>query len=726
MNFHTDIQSHLKSIFGFTTFRPNQEEIIKSLISGKDVFAVMPTGGGKSLCYQLPACVLPGTCVVVSPLISLMKDQVDGARSLGIRAEFFNSSLTNSEKDRVIFSLQNEDLDLLYVAPERFAMENFITLLQNARINFFAIDEAHCISEWGHDFRPDYLVLSQIKEWFPAIPVSAFTATATKKVQDNIIEKLNLENPLIKRASFDRPNLFLQVISKDNFDRQLLGFIKLRQNDPGIVYRMTRENVESTARMLTNHGIKALPYHAGLDNYQRQQNQEAFNKDEVRVIVATIAFGMGIDKSNIRFVVHGDLPKNMESYYQEIGRAGRDGERAHCLLFFKRGDIPRIRYFLDQIENQGEHSLAMKKLNKVIEFASFNICRRRQILNYFDEVYHRENCGSCDVCTQKAETIDATQEAQMVLSAIYRVGERFGAGYIADIVSGANTGRIRQLGHDSLKTYGVGSFKPKQFWRNLIDELLNRNYISQTPGKYPVLTLCEKGRKVLKGNGKFSILRKEEPAFTQVSSTNGEHSPEYNRELFEILRNERKDLAEHLKVPPYIVFSDRTLGEMCTFFPATKDELLLINGVGREKLEKFGDLFLKTINDFLDKNPQIQVIKPQAKEIIRKKKSGKRAKGDSLEVTRQLAALNLSIKEIARKRELKTSTIASHIGDLLSQGEAIDLDLHIDPEKQVSIEKMFLSLQTSKLSVVYEAFKGKVPYDELHIMRGFLIGKGDL
>ncbi len=721
-----DIHSQLKSIFGYTSFRPNQEEIIESLLAGDDVFAVMPTGGGKSLCYQLPACVLPGTCIVISPLISLMKDQVDGARSLGIKAGFLNSSLTGGEKDRVLSSLRNGELDLLYLAPERFAVTDFFSLLQDVRISFFAVDEAHCVSEWGHDFRPDYLVLSQIKKRLPGIPVSAFTATATKKVQDDIIGKLNLESPLVKRASFDRPNLFLQVIPKEDFNRQVLGFIKSRVNDPGIIYRMTRESVESTARMLAGHGITALPYHAGLENYQRQQNQEAFNRDKVRVIVATIAFGMGIDKSNVRFVVHGDLPKNMEAYYQEIGRAGRDGEDAHCLLFFKRGDIPRIRYFIDQIEDRSEHSLALEKLNKIIEYASFNICRRKQILEYFDEVPDKENCAACDVCTEKTETMDATREAQMVLSAIYRTEERFGAGHIADIVSGANTGRIRQLGHDSLKTYGVGSFKPKQFWRNLIDELLNRNYISQTPGKYPVLLLCEKGRELLRGNENFIILKKEEQEFAKGEMRESEDSPAYNRELFEILRRERKELADQLQVPPYIVFSDRTLREMSTFFPTTEDELLLINGVGREKREKFGAVFLKPINEFLENNPRIETARPQVREMVKKRKSGKKAKGDSLEATRELLARNLSIEEIAEMRELKVSTIASHVGDLLSRGEEIDLDKHIAPEKQEKIEEKFRELKTGKLSTVYHAFNGKVPYEELHIMRGFLMGRGDL
>jgi ATP-dependent DNA helicase RecQ len=632
--------------------------------------------------------------------------------------------LTEYEKNQVLSSLFNEELDLLYVAPERFAMTDFISTLHNSRISFFAIDEAHCISEWGHDFRPDYLLLSELKERFPEIPVSAFTATATKRVQDDIIQKLRLETPLVKRASFDRPNLFLEVLPKEDFDRQLAGFIGERKNEPGIIYRMTRESVESTARMLAGRGIRALPYHAGMDNQERGQNQEAFNRDEVQVIVATIAFGMGIDKSNVRFVVHGDLPKNMESYYQEIGRAGRDGEDARCLLFFKRGDIPRIRYFLDQIEDPDDHAMALAKLNKIIEYASFNICRRRQVLDYFDEKYEEENCGTCDICTRTTETVDATREAQMVLSAICRVEERFGAGHIADIVSGANTRRIRELGHDNLKTYGVGSFQPKQFWRNLIDELISGDYIHQTQGKYPLLTLCDKGRELLKGNDNFSMLKKEKSRYMQAEES--EESAPYNRELFEILRKERKDLADRLGVPPYIIFSDRTLREMSVFFPSTSDELLLIHGIGREKREKFGAAFLKPINEFLENNPLIETARPQVNEMVRKKKSAKRSKGDSAEITRQLVLENLSIKEIAEKRELTESTIASHIGELLSQGEDIDLDRYIEPERQEEIKNKFLDLHTGKLGLVYGAFKGRVSYEELKIMRGFLMGRGDL
>ena len=602
-----ELSAALRRVFGFGEFRPNQEGIVRAVLAGRDVFAVMPTGGGKSLCYQLPAHLLPGACVVVSPLISLMKDQVDAAVENGLAAEFFNSSLTGLERSEVMRRLMAGELDLLYVAPERFAMEGFLEQLSRARLCLFAVDEAHCISEWGHDFRPDYLTLSRIVKRFASVPVAAFTATATRRVQDDIIERLALRRPHTVRASFDRPNLFYQVVSKDGLNEQIFSFLRKRPGESGIVYRTTRDNVETTAAYLAQRGVKALPYHAGLGPEVRKANQEAFNRDEAEVVVATIAFGMGIDKSNVRFVLHGDLPKNMESYYQETGRSGRDGEPAHCVLFFGRGDIPKIRYFIDQMEDEAERSIAAGKLNGMVRFATANVCRRRTILKYFGEELEGENCGACDVCAGDVEKVDATTEAQMVLSAIVRTDQRFGAGHVVDVVCGADTQKVRDFNHDRIKTYGVGKGKPKRFWRGIVDNLLAQQCLTLGDGRFPILKVTGAGLDVLFGRRGFEVLKPREPeriARARRGKARGPAEPiEYDEGLFERLREVRRKLAAERDLPPYIVFSDRTLHEMARDLPRTPSQLLAVTGVGDKKLKLYGEQFLAEIRSHAADRP---------------------------------------------------------------------------------------------------------------------------
>ncbi|NTW59675.1 MAG: ATP-dependent DNA helicase RecQ, partial [Nitrospirae bacterium] len=429
----------LRTVFGFESFRPNQEMIVSAILNKRDVFAVMPTGGGKSLCYQLPALLLQGTTIIISPLISLMKDQVDAARANGIAAAFMNSSLGQREITDLYRELKSNRLKILYIAPERFAMPQFLETLKGIPLALFAIDEAHCISEWGHDFRPDYLGLSAIPTLFPGVPVAAFTATATQKVQQDIINTIGLRTPRVVRASFNRPNLFYQVEAKSGVEEQLLAFLKDHEKEAGIIYRTTRDSVDATAAFLASRGIRALAYHAGLPPEARERNQEAFNRDEVSVIVATIAFGMGIDKSNVRFVVHADLPRNIEGYYQETGRAGRDGEPAHCLLYFSRGDIPKIRYFIDQVQDDAERAIVMEKLNQTVRFASHNVCRRKQLLAFFGEAYPEENCRACDICTGLVRQTDISTDARIIMSAMARTNERFGINHVIDVVMGADT-----------------------------------------------------------------------------------------------------------------------------------------------------------------------------------------------------------------------------------------------------------------------------------------------
>ncbi len=587
----------LKQVFGFDSFRPNQEEIVRAIMDRRDAFVVMPTGGGKSLCYQLPAHIMPGTCMVISPLISLMKDQVDAAEATGLRAAYLNSALTAKERVNVQRRLMAGELDLIYVSPERFAMEGFIDVLDHVDLAFTAIDEAHCISEWGHDFRPDYLNLATLAKRFGDVPVTAFTATATHRVQEDIVARLGLRRPHVVRASFNRSNLFYKVVPKQKGMRQILRFVKEHAGESGIVYRTTRSSVEETAAMLEEAGIKALPYHAGLDAETRDTNQDAFNRDEVDVIVATIAFGMGIDKSNVRYVLHGDLPKNIESYYQETGRAGRDGEPAQCLLLFGYADIPKIRFFVDQISDADEQKHAIKCLYDMVSYATVHACRRKVLLDYFGESYPEPNCGGCDICAGEVERVDATRDAQMVLSAIARTGERFGMMHVVDVVTGADTERVRQLGHDRIKTYGVGKDREKQYWRFLLDNLLAQGVVEQTEGRYPILQLRPPAREVLFGDRQVQVLRtrKHVPKRKASAATAVEA---YDEALFDELRGLRRRLAAARRIPPYVVFSDKTLHEMARKFPVTPGQMRCITGVGDAKLERYGKPFMEAIADF--------------------------------------------------------------------------------------------------------------------------------
>ncbi len=705
----------LKKVFGFQSFRPNQEVLIKSILNRKDVFAVMPTGGGKSLCYQLPSKMMNGTTIVISPLISLMKDQVDAAIENGISAAFLNSSQNTQEMSGVYQQLKNHALDLLYIAPERFAMQSFIETLKTIPISFFAIDEAHCVSEWGHDFRPDYLSLCGLTQNFPHVPVSAFTATATPIVQEDIINKINLRSPLIIRASFNRQNLFYQVKSKIGIESQILEFLKEHENEPGIIYRTTRDSVFRLTEFLVDNGISALQYHAGLDSEERKKNQEAFSRDKVTVIVATIAFGMGIDKSNVRFVIHADLPKNIEGYYQETGRAGRDGESADCLLFFGRSDISKIRYFIDQMTNEKERSISMGKLNQTIKYASHNVCRRRQLLEYFGENYSNDNCGACDICMGNVEKIDITTDAQIIMSAISRTGQYFGIKHIVDVVAGADTKRIRELKHNEIKTYGAGKHKEKKHWYFIIDELLVQDAVVQNGGQYPVIVLTKKGIDILLGREKIEGLKREEiqkkPKAFEVTG----FEP-YDEVLFGKLRVLRKKLAEEHKVPPYIIFSDMTLHEMCVYYPSTLNDMKMVSGVGDTKLESYGTDFSMVIIAHLNDNPGISI--PERKSVpLPVSTSQQRVQGGTIERTYELFREGLSIKEIAKARNLATSTITGHFENLIRSGREIEIDRLIDPVKRNTIEELFLKLQIWNTGSIVEHSKGTISYDEAKLVR---------
>lgn len=707
----------LKTVFGFHAFRPNQEGIVKSILDGRDVFAAMPTGGGKSLCYQLPARLMKGTAIIISPLISLMKDQVDAALGNGIAAAYMNSSLSSQEVIDLYRALRSNRIELLYIAPERFAMPGFIETLKGVPISLFAIDEAHCVSEWGHDFRPDYMSLSVIPKTFQDVPIAAFTATATSRVQEDICRKLGLRAPLVVRASFNRPNLYYQVERKTKVESQIIEFLRGHRDEPGIIYRTTRDSVTETADFLVRNGIKALPYHAGLPAEVRDKNQEAFNRDEASVIVATIAFGMGIDKSNVRFVVHADLPKNIEGYYQETGRAGRDGEPAHCLLFFGRGDIPKVRFFIDQITDETERSAVLEKLNKVVKFASHNACRRRQLLGYFGEEFPADNCGSCDVCTGSVEQFDITRDAQIVMSAISRTQERFGIGHIIDIVTGADTKRIRELQHDKIKTYGAGKDRDKNFWRFIVDELLAQDALIQEGDPYPVLKLTEKGQNALYGREEVAALKRD------VTKGKGQTKDgifeEYDTALFERLRSLRKGIAEEEKVPPFVVFSDKTLNEMCRYYPSTLSDMRKTSGVGDTKLKRYGAAFVSEIKKYMTENPDITMPERQAASVNSPKTSEKKT-GETVEETYRLLTKGMSMEEIARRRNLAQSTISGHVEKLIQDRRDIDIDNLVEPAKRRRIEELFLTSKHWKLNPIVDGGEGTVTYEEARLVRAWM------
>ncbi|MEO5359693.1 MAG: DNA helicase RecQ [Nitrospirota bacterium] len=600
----------LREHFGFHDFRENQEAIIKNILQKKDVFAVMPTGGGKSLCYQLPSKLLNGTVVVISPLISLMKDQVDAAMENGFSAAYLNSSLSVDEVYSIYRRIHAHSLELLYIAPERFAMAHFYETLRAVPIALFAIDEAHCISEWGHDFRPDYLSLSSIAMNFGEVPIAAFTATATAQVQEDIIRKLGLRDPYVVRASFDRKNLFYRVEKKIDIEKQVMKFIREHASSPGIIYRATRDSTVTLSNYLTKNGVRALPYHAGLSAEERTNNQNAFSKDEVSVIVATIAFGMGIDKSNVRFVIHADLPKNIEGYYQETGRAGRDGEPSECVLYYSAGDAFKIRFFIDKIEEEQERSTAEAKLTRMIRYASVNICRRRQLLDYLGEKYEPQNCGTCDVCVGVYELRDITEDAQIVMSAVSRTGQRYGRLHVTDVVLGKGTKRVLELKHDKVKTFGAGKHKDKDYWRAIFDELIVQELLVQEGDKYPVIKLTQHGTNVLFDNETvMANMRPEIKAevIKKVSRTEaGSQFEDYDKALFECLRALRRRLADEQNVAPFIVFSDRTLHEMCRHYPTSISQLLNIAGVGQYKIDRYGDDFIEEIKAYLEQNPKME------------------------------------------------------------------------------------------------------------------------
>lgn len=702
----------LQQQFGYSSFRLQQEAIINSVLQGRDTFALMPTGGGKSLCYQIPSLMFDGLTLVVSPLIALMKDQVDALTVNGIKAACINSMQSYAEQDAIIAQAREGKIKLLYVAPERLSVNTstFIDIIASIRISLIAIDEAHCISQWGHDFRPEYLALAKLKEKFPVTPFIALTATADHLTQKDIVEKLALNDPAIFISSFNRPNIRYAVERKERLFEKLLVFLERRKDEAGIIYCLSRKSTEQLATNLIAEGYKALPYHAGLEREKRIAHQEMFLKDQIKIIVATIAFGMGIDKSNVRYVVHTDLPKNIESYYQETGRAGRDGLPSDALLFFSQADVMKLRSFVQIKDNEQQTEIGLKKLSQMARFGELRSCRRKYLLNYFNES-HPDHCDNCDIC-QSVEEYDATEDTRKVFIAIETIEESFGAGYIADLLVGSTSVKIKDH-HKSLPVFSSGSSKPKEEWIHLMNLLLEYGYIDRTSGRYPVLHLNERSKLVLQGAEKVILSRP-----IQTTDHTAQQEVSYEQPLFQRLKELRRKLASEENVPPYIILSDATLKELATFLPHNAEEIQKISGFGQVKIQKYGQTFSAAVAEYCEEHNLPSKIHLKGE----KRPSGKqsfRFETNSNAQTYKLFLEGKSVKEIAEIRGFSIGTIESHLAYYVQEGK-ISLDQLMDAEKVQRIREVIEQIPGDRIGPVKAALGDAASYNEIRYVKAFL------
>jgi ATP-dependent DNA helicase RecQ len=699
----TSKEAALKHFFGYDSFRPGQKEIVEAALDNRDLLIIMPTGGGKSLCFQLPALLKPGLMVVVSPLIALMQDQVDSLQDNGIGATFLNSTLDYATvRSRQEDILQGK-IKLLYVAPERLLSNNFSgfldRLVAQPGISSFAIDEAHCVSEWGHDFRPEYRQLKTLRQRYPKIPLLALTATATERVRKDIIIQLGLRQPNIHLASFNRTNIHYEIKLKDrNIYRQLLKQIRA-ESGAGIVYCLSRRTVEEIALKLRHDGIDALPYHAGLSDGERSNNQTRFLRDDARVIVATIAFGMGINKPDVRFVFHYDLPRSLESFYQESGRAGRDGELAKSILFFSIGDLKKIDYFIEQKPDINERRIAQQQLRQVVDYAEGVDCRRKIILRYFGERFSG-NCGKCDNCLNPKPIEDWTIEAQKFLSCVARCREKFGMMYIIDVLRGSRKKKIQEYGHHLLSTYGIGQDKSVDEWKMLGRSLLHQDLLGESNDGYRILKLNKHSWEILRQQREVKIAVNK-----QVKSLLGD---EYNPRqaeteiLFDKLRNLRKQIADLQSVPPYVIFADSSLRLMAQSRPQDLESFARISGVSDRKLQQYGTTFISTIQAFTQEQ-QLPIPLPSQSQML----------------TLQLHQQGLNIIEIAQRRGFAVSTVATHLSELIEMNQPVTLNKLVAPEKQQIIIQAIESIGDNALKPIKEYLGENYSYDEIKLVRGW-------
>ena len=715
----------LKKYFGYDTFRPLQLEIITALTEGKDVLAVMPTGGGKSLCYQIPAMLFPGLTIVVSPLISLMKDQVDQLKKCGIKAVCLNSSLPPKDYQENMQLCRTGEAKLLYAAPESLFKSDIQNMLANIGPQLFAVDEAHCISAWGHDFRREYRQLIRFRKQFPKSRWIALTATATIQVRQDILKSLEMTDAEVFIGSFNRKNLFLDVRPKANSFRQILGILDEFKDQSGIIYCFSRKQVDDISEKLSGLGYSVRPYHAGLSDEERHRNQHLFVNDSVSVIVATIAFGMGIDKPNVRFVIHNDLPKNLESYYQEIGRAGRDGLPSTCILLYNYGDSKKQMVFIEEIANPELKASAIKHLQAMVAYAEYPDCRRKPLLEYFGENFSEESCETCSNCTGNDSDdagSDLSREARLFLSAVIEVDERFGGEHIIDILRGSSSEKIQKFRHDELASYGLGKKLDKKEWQNIRDQMLRKKIIKKDLDHYAVLRITPAGREVLSGKLPFYGAPVQPDNSRLPLRTKKIPGEKYDRDLFELLRKKRKSIAEDENVPPYIIFPDTTLIQMAQKFPLTRYEFSRISGVGEIKLEKYSGEFIPVIRDYLNDNPQQTPVDFEVSEEIVERRPAL-PKKEKMPTYRQAADMfnrGIPLDDIVAKQMITTTTAVNYLlrnvreGFRLSQENLMKL-VSLPPEESRSIYREFKNSGSGQLKPVFDTFNGKYSYDDLKI-----------
>ncbi|WML57563.1 DNA helicase RecQ [Neobacillus sp. PS2-9] len=694
----------LETHFGYSSFRTGQEQAIQSVLNGQNTICVMPTGGGKSICYQIPALVLPGTTLVISPLISLMKDQVDALIQVGISATFINSSLSFSEASERIREAKQGKYKLLYIAPERLESQEFIEDIREMDIPLVAVDEAHCISQWGHDFRPSYRHIQQMLNTLPQRPnVLALTATATPRVREDICRLLSIDERNTIITGFERENLSFAVIKGQDRQKYLFDYLRKNDKEAGIIYAATRKNVDQLYERLTKENINVARYHAGMGDVERNHEQERFLEDKATVMVATSAFGMGIDKSNIRYVVHYQMPKNMESYYQEAGRAGRDGLESECVLLYSPQDVQVQRFLIDQSSDRTRMTQELDKLQQMVDYCHTEDCLQEFILKYFGET-ETESCGRCGNCLDTRTSIDVTREAQMVMSCVIRMGQRFGKTITAQVLTGSKNQKVVEMGFNRLPTYGIMKEKSAKDVSDFIEFLISQELIAIEQGQFPTLFVSPKGKEVLLG--KQQVYRRETVQVKQVSK---------NDPLFEVLREVRKQIAESEKVPPFVIFSDAALKDMCVKLPITNEEFLQVSGVGELKLQKYGFRFIEAILTFVEDNPDYQSEHGSVENAP--KKQAKRTVTDSHLETLTLHQGDYSIMEIAEKRDLAVSTVENHLIQCAQQGLEVDFSKHIPAEYIPLLEKAVGEAGRDRLKPIKELLPEEVSY---FMIKGYL------